>query len=623
MCGITGCFERKKSVDDEVVYSMMEILNHRGPDDRGYKHLNVAGGEIGMGFVRLSIRDLSTAGHQPMQNATGEIIITLNGEIYNSEELRPLLIEAGYKFNGTSDTEVLLYLYEMYGIDKMLPMLDGMYAICIVDTRIDSFFLIRDRLGEKPLYIYNKPDFMLYASEYKAFYCHPKFTSKLNEDAVDEYFLFRYVSDGETLLDGVKNLQPGSYMKVDRSGSSTIVYWDLPSMNYNNLNFDENTKRYNELLKVSLRRRLISDRKLGLQLSGGEDSSYLAHLIHHMSNEQLHTFSIVFGNKKYSEEEYQKHVVEKNNCIAHYYEYTPEMFFDCWRECTWYFEAPMNHEGSLGLLLLNRKSKKDVTVMLCGEGADETLGGYGYFYSLSSMLHYPFVRILKALKNGGGISSIQDTFISFTQFIPDQEFCRIRDKGKERKEMVFHKRRTILQKTPGKGIRKYMNYDTKTYMQDILMRADKTSMASSIEMRVPFIMPALVEYACSIPDSQLVKYGLRKNKKNKTKRILKELCSQVYGNEFVNRPKSGFGAPILDFFRDNVVKEYIEQTLLPGIDKRNVLNYAEVEKMWKECLNTKGNDLNIKWPLWCAFSFELWAQMYLDHTPLEWRHIDI
>ena len=380
MCGIMGCLERCNKVDAGVVHNMMELLRHRGPDDDGYEQFAIAGGELGMGFVRLSIRDLSPAGHQPMFNKTDDIAITLNGEIYNADDLRQPLLDAGYTFNSTSDTEVLLDLYELYGIDKMLPMLDGMYAICIVDKRNNCFYLIRDRLGEKPLYIWHYGETLLYASEYKAFYCHPRFKAQLNQDAVDEYFLFRYVSDGDTLLKGVSNLQPGSYLKVDADGIHKTVYWKFPDVDPNKLSFEENKECYDELLKTSLRRRLISDRKLGLQLSGGVDSSYLAHIAQPMIEERLHTFSITFKDKWYSEEQYQEHVIKKENCVPHNFEYSPQMFFDCWRECTWFFEAPMNHEGTLGLLFLNRRSKDYVTVMLCGEGSDEVLGGYSRFY---------------------------------------------------------------------------------------------------------------------------------------------------------------------------------------------------------------------------------------------------
>lgn len=629
MCGIVGCLEKTKCIDRGVVQNMMNMLTHRGPDDQGYEQFNIAGGNLGMGFVRLSIRDLSEAGHQPMYNKSGEIALTLNGEIYNADELRQPLIDAGYQFRSTSDTEVLLYLYECYGIDKMLKMLDGMYAVCIVDKAKDCFYLIRDRLGEKPLYTYDNGDTLLYASEYKAFYCHPCFKAELNQVSVDEYFLFRYVAGGETLLKGVRNLQPGSYLKIDAIGVQQTIYWDFPDEKQNEISYDESKQGYERLLKTSLQRRLISDRKVGLQLSGGVDSSLLAHMASPMLKEKLQTFSIVFEDTRYSEKQYQDEVVKKEGCEPHFFEYSPKMFFDCWRECTWYFEAPMNHEGSLGLLFLNRRSKDYVTVMLCGEGSDETLGGYGQFYNYAKLLEggiIPFTfNLFKRTLRTCCLPIFFDydgEVIHGSQYIRDDMFYRLRPGGRRSIKRVYDKRRKLMgngDKHMGK-LRRWMNYETKTYMQDLLMRADKTSMASSMEVRVPFIMPQLVEYACKIPDQYLV--DTSKDIHHGTKSLLKDICSKVYGQDFTYRKKSGFAAPVLRFFCEPEVKKYIETVLIPGIERRGVINHKEIKKMWEKCKRKKGDSYSIQWPLWCAFSFELWAQMYLDKSPQEWIHIE-
>ena len=607
----------------------MDLLKHRGPDDKGYEQFEIAGYDFGLGFVRLSIRDLSEAGHQPMINTDGDIVITLNGEIYNADELRQPLIEAGYTFRSASDTEVLLDLYELYGIDKMLPMLDGMYAVCIVDKRENCVYLIRDRLGEKPLYIWDNGDTFLYASEYKAFYCHPDFKAELNEEAVDEYFLFRYVSDGDTLLKGVNNLCPGSYLKIDVSGVHQTVYWKLSDVIPNSMNYEDNKRRYEELFKKSMRRRLISDRKVGLQLSGGVDSSYMAHIAQSMLDERLHTFSITFEDKKYSEEQYQQQVIKQEDCEPHNYVYSSKLFFDCWRECTWFFEAPMNHEGTLGLLYLNRQSKDYVTVMLCGEGADETLGGYNRFFSAEQMLKgwWPLrLSISKAkefirTKHLSNYYSKEFAVIHSTQYVSDDMFCRLRSGGRKAIRKVYNKRSLLLGKLKSNdgALRSLMNYEIRTYMQDLLMRADKASMASSIEVRVPFIMPELVEFTSTIPDNYLV--DTSKDIDHGTKVIVKDLCASVYGEDFTYRKKKGFSAPVLRYFCAPEVRDYIDSVIMTGIKQRGVVDYKEVQKMWAICKKTNGNDTEHQWPLWCVFSFELWAQMYLDINPAKWKHI--
>jgi asparagine synthase (glutamine-hydrolysing) len=202
-----GVFQKdQKEVDLTVLGKMQNALRHRGPDDAGLHTFSFgSASEIkncGVAFDRLSIRDLSANGHQPMFDASNQVMIAFNGEIYNSEELRPELLQDGVKFRGHSDTEVILNLYLKYGIDKTLALLDGMFAICILDARTQKIYLVRDRIGEKPLYIYQNNNVLMFASEFKAFYAHPEFKPVLNEDVVDEYFLFRYSSDNQTILGG-------------------------------------------------------------------------------------------------------------------------------------------------------------------------------------------------------------------------------------------------------------------------------------------------------------------------------------------------------------------------------------------------------------------------------------
>lgn len=646
MCGIVGVIDKKDFCTDcLVIEEMLKITKHRGPDDCGTADYSFPVGELYshcmVGFNRLSIRDLSYKGHQPMVSEDGDVIVTFNGEIYNSEELRPLLQEKGYSFTSSTDTEVLLKMYQEFGLDETLKQIDGMFAICIIDKRINCIYLIRDRIGEKPLYYYENQDVFLFASEYKAFYCHPTFQPILNEDAVDEYFMFRYVSGEDTLLKGVQKLAPGNYIKVNTNTRNIVKYWDLPNVQPNNLSKDENRKELERLLKLSVRRRLLSDVPVGLQLSGGVDSSVMAAYIKECVNDRLKTFSITTEYKKYSEKEYIDVVNNKFNLDESQYLFNSATFFKAWLQTTWYFENPMHHEGTLGLLYLNHHAKKDVTVMLCGEGADETLGGYSRFSRLSSMLHHKegmyyfyrllqyIVSILKARKFLPNILRADLSFITETQFVPSYMFYKMR-KGREgAMRRVYDKRKEILLQCPGKGIHKYLNYEIKTYLLETLLRTDKVSMASSMEARVPFLMPELVEFECSIPEEYLVDdmqshpiraINLKRYLKSlidtmhSTKILLKELCSDIFGEEFAYRGKMGFPLPILYYMNDDHVIAYIEKELLPGIKRRNVVDYNTVIKAWNNRKNSKMHNV-----LWSALSFELWAKMYLDSKPQEWQ----
>ncbi len=629
-----GVLDKDKQIDSKILEEMQKILYHRGPDDSGIEKFELNGNadnslKVGIAFDRLSIRDLSANGHQPMFSGSGDVLIAFNGEIYNSEELRPELISKGYKFNGHSDTEVILCLYQEYGLEETLKKLDGMFAICLYDKKKETVYLIRDRIGEKPLYYYQKGNLFLFASEYKAFYCHPEFKACLNEDNLDEYFLFRYISDNYTLLKGVKNMTPGHYLEIKSDGIKEFEYWSIPNSDENSMSFEENKIRLSKLIEISVKRRLISDVPVGIQLSGGVDSSYLAYVVRNHFSEPLHTFGIIFDNNFYTEEKYIDEVNDKLETIGHKYMFGPEEFLDSWEKGTWFFEAPMNHEGTLALYLLNHRAKEHVTVMLCGDGPDELLGGYGRFVLTEAELRHPIIngflrRLFSYLRGKPYRKSIVDSYVSQIQMISDESFRKIRPKGnKDSIKQVYKKRRALFDNCVGKGIHKFLNYETTTWMQDILMRSDKISMASSMELRVPYLMPELIEFSTTIPSKYLVSYSFT-DAMHHTKKILKSISTDIFGEKFTYRRKKGLGCPLWDYFTHPNVKMYLEEKILPGIEKRGVVEYEYIKKLWdsreKYAANTNiGKSRDIQQVLWTVFSFEIWAQMYIDSSPMEMK----
>lgn len=629
MCAIMGVLEGHKSVDLNVLNKMGDTLYHRGPDDSGVATFTFSDGEKhlngGVRFDRLSIRDLSKNGHQPMLTEDGNIFIAFNGEIYNTSDLRPLLEDKGYKFRSNSDTEVILYLYESFGIDKTVELLDGMFAICLVNMKEQRMFLVKDRIGEKPLYVYQNEDVFMFASEYKAFYCHPQFKAELDDESVDEYFMFRYVAGNKIFLKGVENLEPGSYLEIKTDGIKKHKYWDIPDSKPNGLTFEENKENVRNLIEKSTVRRLIADVPVGIQLSGGVDSSYLASVVGKLVEEPLHTFGITFANEKFSEEKWIDVVNDKFGFEPHKYEFQPKDFIDYWKKSIWYFEAPQNHEGTMAMCHLNKEAKKQVTVMLCGDGPDELMGGYdrmkriyGFmpgkqsWYGLKNLA----LRYSKFYHHRNHVESTDDLYISLSQWIKDDCFVQLRPKaGRKAIKKVYNRRKAILNETAGKGMRKYMNYEAKTYMLDILMRTDKIAMASSLEVRPPYLMPELIEYITTIPDDQLVS-------NTKSKQILKSLCEDVYGMEFTYHHKMGLTYPFLDYYTSDEVSDYVEKRLMPKIKERGVVDYAYVRSLWDQRFDwkTKGK-YDWQWlnALWCVFSFEIWAQMYLDSAPIEFQ----
>ena len=381
MCAIMGILEN--NVNIEALKRMAKVLRHRGPDDTGEYMTRLFDAEdenVAVAHNRLSIRDLSSNGHQPMINDQGNVIITFNGEIYNAEDYRAELEKKGYTFKGTSDTEIMLNLYVEYGIDGLLERIDGMYAICIIDKKDDCIYLIRDRIGEKPLYFYKNANTLIWASEYKAFYEHPSFKVELDEDALSEYIMFRYVSGGHTLLRNVTNLEPGTYMQIKRGEIHKVKYRNYPVGNTSKNHYVDDVENwFKDRLRNAVNSRLVSDVEVGVQLSGGVDSSCITHMISEKRNE-LQTFGMVFGDRSYSEQKYMEKVVAVCNTKSHMYEFPNELFLKNWMMTTYFFEAPMNHEGTVALMHLNKKASEYVKVLLCGEGSDESLGGYKRFY---------------------------------------------------------------------------------------------------------------------------------------------------------------------------------------------------------------------------------------------------
>jgi asparagine synthase (glutamine-hydrolysing) len=625
MCGIAGILERSGQVDKTVLQRMQTVLWHRGPDDSGLELIDLQDNistQLGIAFDRLSIRDLSQTGHQPMWDEDRRVCIAMNGEIYNADELRSELNDAHFK--GTSDTEVLLNLYLRKGLKETLRSLDGMYAICIVDLRYSKIYLIRDRIGEKPLYIYETNERLMFASEYKAFYCHPEFRPILDNDALSEYMLFRYPAGDRTFLQGVYNLTPGCYLELSGSSISKHRYWELPSPIDNRKSFEENKEALKKLIYESVRRRLISDRPVGIQLSGGVDSSYLCNVVKKGCDKDLETYSIIFDNEL-SEKPYIDIVNSQLGLNPRLFLDQPDSFIESWKQTTYHFEAPMNHEGSLALLQLNRMASKSVSVLLCGDGPDECMGGYERFHRIDRFLRkghgliWYGIKAKRLLKGQRFYKSRDDLFISSSQFVSDEDLSGLRpSRYRSDIRIAYRNRRSIMHMMHrGNGLRRYLNYEMVTYMQDILMRTDKMSMASSIEVRVPYLMPELLEFLQSVPESQLVNYRLQMM--HGTKRLLKSLCEDIFGASFTYRYKEGLSVPTADFFKDTSCRDYIEKTLLPGIRKRGLMDFSYVMELWRK--SEVGNALSVSnvQALWCALSFELWAQMYLDNSPLDYK----
>jgi len=606
MCGITGFLDFNGHSTNENIREMINVLRHRGPDDSGVNHFTLGNKIHGViGFNRLSILDTSQAGHQPMPSPDGKVILALNGEVYNAFDYKKELEGWGYKFRGTSDTELVLALYLKYGLNTMLEKLNGMYTIVIIDLRIDRIYCIRDKYGIKPFYyVYNNKIFA-FASEYKSFKYLADFEFNLNYDNLSEYFLFRYNVSG-TLVKDINVLESGYYLEFrPESGLQKRCYFDVN--HYERANacvyaFEHYKEMLLQILGKAVKYQLISDVKLGCQLSGGIDSSLITYLANKIDESKtFESVSIIFDDNRYSEECYIDALTKQIDIVSHKFRMDAAYYAENFEKAAWHFEAPINHPNSLGIYLLAQQAKKYVTVLLSGEGADEVFGGYGLFNNIEHYLNPKVAarylkRFLPESMTTLSYLSAENRAVLQTAFMtpvlarlvfPNFDLCQ-----------AMVNRKDIYKKLSGSTFDKQVKYEMKTYLVDLLIRQDKMSMAHSIENRVPFLDYDVVKTSFDIPERFLFN----------GKKLLKEIVAGIMGRDFAYRPKNGFSIPLREFFKNKTMEQYLYDKILPGIKSRQIMNYENIQKWTNNISSIRSSELEA---LWIAFSLETFASLYL------------
>ena len=637
MCGITGYIHTDGQAVNETgtLRRMLAVQRHRGPDDSGMvafdlagntsaefpvrEDLNVEGRFTGMlGFNRLSILDLSANGHQPMYSPDRQVILTLNGEVYNAFELKPSLEADGVRFKSTTDTEVVLYLYLKYGFEEMVKKLNGMFAIVVVDLRLGKMFLARDRFGIKPMYVLQQPGLFAFSSEIKSFLSLPGFQARLNADALDEYLIYRNTLQ-TTLIRDVERIGPGHYWVWSAEGRLTRHrYFDVNDYRREpdpHSRFASALGNLSQVLRESVRSQLMSDVKLGCQLSGGIDSSLVTWLAHDIKQDNLlESVSIVFENTRVSEKRYIDQVVNQLGIVSHQFPLDAEYYRTQYQTATWHFEQPVNHPNTIGIFLLAQRAREHVTVLLSGEGADEVFGGYTRFYNVKypysgkrfySGLLRSFPNVFAYLKKSADPfqrANINAAFISGAMAATlKNDFSY---------ERAAQSRKDIFGKLSGSPFDRQVKYDMLTYLPDLLTRQDKMSMAHSIENRVPFLDNDVVNHSFRIPEEYLIRRRAPESS-NTEKYLLKRLCASVFGNAFAFRDKMGFGIPLREFMNQPDFNAYLHESILPGIERRGMLN-IELVRGWLKDINRIGSaELDA---LWVVTSLEVWMQHYIDQS---------
>ena len=575
MCGFVG-FCSKDVKDKNVIKEMNNQIIHRGPDSDGYYFDK----DVNFGFRRLSIIDLHE-GSQPILNESGDTAIIFNGEIYNYQELREDLVAKGYKFKTHTDTEVILHGYEEYGEEGILAKLRGMFAFTIWDSKKEKLFGARDHFGIKPYYYALLDGDLLFGSEVKSFLKYPKFKKAVNEKALKHYLVFQYNPLEETFFKGVKKLRPGHYYIYENGKMEIKTYYNL-TLDYKDMTFDEAVGKIEKEVEESVKYHKISDVEVGSFLSGGVDSSYVV-----ATALPDKTFSVGFDNKGFNETMYAKELSDSLGIKNFAKLITPDEFFEGINKVQYYSDEPHANLSSVPLYFLSKLASEQVKVVLSGEGADELFAGYNeyadalpqrMYRKLPFSLRHKLYLKYKDRKHFRGQTiilkygqKVEDRYIGPAEIMTDElanSLVTSKYKNAETSRDLTKKYYNEVKNMDDVSKRLYL--DMKMWIvEDILLKADKMTMANSIELRVPLLDKKMWELARTIPvkhkvHNEITKYAFRRAAKNKLP------------EDWAKRRKLGFVVPFVLWIKEEkyykIVKEVFNKDFVSEFFDKDKIN---------------------------------------------------
>jgi asparagine synthase (glutamine-hydrolysing) len=630
MCGICGIvnFVESDPVDRAVIERMTEALAHRGPDDAGY----FVKGRVGLGHRRLSIIDLS-GGQQPIFNEDRSAAIVFNGEIYNHRDLATTLTAAGHTFRTRSDTETIVHAYEEYG-DDCVDRLRGMFGFAIWDGRKRRLLLARDRLGIKPVYYYQNGRFLAFASEIKSLLEIASIPREVNPEALDMYLSLRYVPGPQTMFKNIFRLQPGHVLVADGSGVRTKKYWDIDYSGTEPRSPEFLLERFRELLDESVRLRLLSEVPLGVFLSGGLDSSaILATMSKIVSGERIKTFSVGYETSNVEEEkanefDYARLAADAFASEHHEYRLNATVFAEFVPDLVGYLDEPLADPSCIPLYFISKLAREHITVVLSGEGADETLAGYGIYgrmlaldriYAGSGALRglapwiarlTPSERLRHYVRMCG--QPLETRYQGVSRGFSEEGKLRLvgrdrMERSEQRLQEIFGGYFQAVEKAS--PLDRMLYVDAKVWLpDDILLKADKMTMANGLELRVPFLDHKLVEFAATLPDAAKIqaKGG---------KALLRGAMRGVLPDAIIDRPKKGFPIPIASWLRASL-REFTRDHLLADDSAcSRYLDRAGISRVVQEH-ERGGADRSQE--IWTLLVFEFWHRHFIeDHCPAD------
>jgi asparagine synthase (glutamine-hydrolysing) len=620
MCGICGELRFDAApVDSTALEAMRDRIAHRGPD-----HANsyvAHRRQAGLGFRRLKIIDLSAVANQPMPNEDASIQVVFNGEIYNYLELRADLVARGHQFRSKSDTETIVHLYEEYGSD-CVERLDGMFALAIWDEPKGRLVLARDRAGKKPLFFHADPQRVLFASEVKAFLGHPSFNAEIDRDAIAPYFLYGYVPGPRSWYRGVRQVDPGGIVTFDRSGTvGARRYWTLtfPEAGaVKDVSRVEATARVRELVVAAVKRRLMSDVPLGAFLSGGVDSTVVVGVMRELGVNPLKTFSIGFeGDAAFDETAEARRTAARFETDHTEFRVKPSAI-DLLDTLIWHHDGAFGDSSAIPTYMVAKLTREHVTVALTGDGGDEVFAGYMRFRAAALAARVPeSVRGLaggllravppgpnerhwrsRAARFGRAIAlPLHERVTHWNSYFDAELETLVGERSIDRLQHI----RGVMDGMSGRSpLSQLLLANFSSYLpDDLLVKADRCTMANSLEARSPFLDRALIEYVAGLPDDFKLD-GAR------TKAILRDAFKDLIPAEIDRRPKTGFGVPLDAWFRGELRELAGDLLLSPNARYRDYISADLVQKTLARHATGASNEGQ---RLWSLITFERWLQL--------------
>lgn len=629
MCGICGklYYDQAHPAEPALIDRMIGMIKHRGPDGNG-KYVS---GPVGLGHARLSIIDLSNAGSQPITNEDGTIWLVYNGEIYNYPEIREELLRKGHTFRSTSDTEVIVHLYEEIGVE-CVSRFRGMFAFALWDDRKKILFCARDHVGVKPFYYADTGTSFSFASEIKSLLVSAEISREIDLQAIDSFLAFSYIPGEATLFRSVRKLLPGHFLVVQQGRVTITRYWDLKFTEGKKWSgLDEAAEALEGLVQSTVKDNMISDVPVGVLLSGGVDSSIVLSCAARETGKRIQTFTVGFDGAGFADERpFAKLAADRFEADYHAITITAQEFSGFLEDYVWHMEEPVYEAPAVALHYVSKLAQKHVKVVLSGEGSDEAFGGYH---------NYPKLLLLektKALLGGAGSSALAGlfqaggsikrlgqlrkyapllraplaTYYYSRRSSPYTYFSRERERfysagllgGSDPRVSERLIESLFTRVKNDKQLNQMLYVDTNTWLpDDLLVKADKMTMANSLELRVPFLDHKLLEFAASLPTEFKVK-GFE------TKRILKTAFANRIPREIIERKKVGFPVPIEQWLRSDL-KAYVHDILLSEkCLSRGYFKREAVTRLVDDCFAGRAVTAQI----FSLLALELWHRKFVD-----------